>query len=420
MTLNKSFYFKLLIFGILIILLSKHSIADDIFNKDGSTINGAWFGTAITAVLTKPINLVNSAVSPLMSNNQNMIPTIFKLLFIIEAAYTLSKIYLEGNYQSIFSTMVTRCFFGAVFLTFVGPNHYYFSIPTEIVKFAMGGTASTWSVSNIGTAATGLITGIFKPWVDHVTGPAAAMSQAFNTSSGLAASIGAFMVIFAGSIAIWIGYFLLVIIAFTMILKFIEMAIGIAICVFLLALKGSSATGSYFDKAMKYIVTVAFDLGIIALVSKLGTELLTSAHYDKQPVMSLFAGLFALIIWMALWKVSGKIGKGISTGSPQVTMSDASSVIQSAVQVGGAVAAVGSLAAMGAGIVGGAAAGAVGGAAAGAKAGGIGAAIKGAVSGVASGGAKGFSMAKTATSKAGSKAGGAAAGASGNAMTGKF
>lgn len=418
MTLNKYFYYKLFIFAALLALFSKHSFAADFFNNDGSTINGSWFPSKIVAVLNKPVELINNAVQPLMTNNQKMVPNIFKILFIVEAAYTLSKIYLEGNYQSIFSTMVTRCFFGAVFLTFVGPNHYYFTIPTEIVKFAMG-TTSTFDISNIGSSASTLIRGIFQPWTDFVSGPAAKMSAAYNAAGGLSA-MGPFMILFAASIAIWIGYFLLVIIAFTMILKFIEMSIGIAVCVFLLSLKGSSATGSYFDKAMKYIVTVAFDLGIISLVSALGVSLLTAATYDSQPVMTLFSGLFALIIWMALWKISGKIGKGISTGSPQVTMSDASSVIQSAVQVGGAVAAVGSLAAMGAGAVGGAAAGAVGGAAAGAKAGSFGAAIKGAVSGAASGGAKGFSMAKTATSKAGSKAGGAAAGASGNAMTGKF
>lgn len=411
MTLNKTFYYKVTIFGIIILLFSTSAQAGDMFNADGSTINGAWFAGLIVAVLTKPITMVSAAIQPLMTNNQRLIPEIFKILFIIEAAYTLSKIYLEGNYQSIFSTMVTRCFFGAVFLTFINGS-YYFSIPTEIVKFAMGGAASTWSVGNIGSSATELISGVFSPWTVHVTKPAAAMSQAFNAADGIVGALGPLIILFVGSIAIWIGYFLLIIIAFTMILKFIEMSIGIAVCVFLLSLKGSSATGSYFDKSMKYIVTVAFDLGIISLISKLGKELLNSANYDQQPVMSLFGGLFALIIWMALWKISGKIGRGIATGSPQVTMSDASSVIQSAVQVGGAVAAAGSFAAIGAATLGGAAAGAAAGAASGG--------IKGAVAGAASGGAKGFSMAKKATSKAGSKAGGAAAGASGNAMNGKF
>lgn len=397
------------------LVLSLFSISAFAGGTVGTLFDGSELSKIIPDMLATPIDLVEKFMSNVRDGNKNLLLTVFGTLFILESIYTFSKHYVEGNYHGLPATLITRCFFGAVFLTFL-QGGYYFTIPQEVVQNMFGHSTSIDLSNPLVTSKTMLQT-ICNPWATFAAAwwkPAAIAYDAMGWSDGFAVLGQMFLLLF-GVLVILIGWFIVAQICFTYVMKLIEISIGLSVIIFFLALKGSKATENYFDTALKYIVTACIDLGIIALVCSLGASILLEASAGAG-LGSLFGGLFGLIIWATLFKVSTKIGAGIASGSPKVTFADSSAILQSAVQVGGSLAigtaAVGGAAAMGVGAVAGAG---IGGLSAATNGGNI---AKGIASGVISGGSKGISMGKKAVGAANkaSKAGASAnmAASSGN------
>lgn len=378
-----------------------------------TTVTASFLQEKIPEVLTTPISLVQKETAPLMEKNKSIILIIFKVLFILEACYTFAKAYIEGNYQNVVSSFITRAFFGAMFYTFISGG-FYFSIPVEVVK-NMFGSSSAINLNDPLATAKAMLTEICSPWAKFGIAYFDAAYPALVSTMGIMNAInflGQMFLMILATIIIWLGWFIVAQICFTYVMKLMEITIGLAVVIFFIGLKGSKATDSYFETALKYIVTCAIDLAILSLVSNIGDSLLNGTPATAG-FGSLISALFGLIIWMTLYKVATKIGAGIASGSPKVTYADASAVLQSVTQIGAALAGPAALMGAAGAMAGGAALGAVTGAMGGGG-------LKGALAGAGAGAQKGLSMGKSASAAVGKATGKSLGGSTLASMSGQY
>lgn len=342
-------------------------------------------GTKIKSMFdTHIVNLFKPIYSIIYSNSINYVPKIFKALFMMDIAYILSKCYLEGNYNGIATTFVTKAIFGSLALAFVSNPNYFYGIPSDVATVAFGGqsTPINFNSKTPIELMSDVISKLFNPWDKSVTSVLTAANEAYiaaqkgNFITSFFPKLMALITFYSSVVVGFLGYIIILLACFGLILKGVEFCIAIPIAVFFLALKATSVTNSYAETALKYIITATFELSLLILISNLGETLITG-NGSPQGIFDLIGCLFPLFLYVTLIKVAPSIGSGILSGSPSVKMSDAGKFLETAM-LAKAMATAMPFMVMGGG---GAIKGAIKGAVSGASDGGVMGAIKGAALG---------------------------------------
>ena len=376
--MNKKYLFFILI------IISIDSFASSSVPFTGT----AWqLGPQIKTFIESISNLFDPVWNKILSASKNYLIPIFKALFLLDAAYTIAKAYLEGNYKGIATNFVIKSFFYSTLFSFLS-NMYYFSIPAEIISKILGTEQINFNNENPLTALSKIYLEIFAPWDKAVALPISVAKDAYDTvnSLNLVGVIFCLFLLVSCIIVAIIGYLVLLLVSFGLLMKAIEFVIAVPLSVFFLAFKATKVLNSYAETSINYIITAIFDLSILLLVAKIGDKIINSSPVNGS-FIDFAVKLFPLLIYATIIKIAPKIGSGIMSGKPQVGVNDVANFVSTAVlaaTTGGAIA-IGSVAGV---------SGAAGGIAGGVKglANGEGM-MKGAISGAKSGATKGMNLA---------------------------
>lgn len=291
------------------------------------------------------VKLFKPIYSVIYGNSMHYVVDIFKALFMMDIAYILSKCYLEGNYNGIATTFVTKALFGSLAIAFVSNPNYFYGIPSDVATVAFGGQSApvNFNVKTPIEIMSDVIAGLFKPWDKAVRSVLTAANDAYkevqktsnegwnslNPFAGFFESLMAIITFYSSVVIGFLGYIIILLACFGLILKGVEFCIALPIAVFFLAFKATSITNSYSETALKYIITATFELSLLLLIANLGETLITG-NGSPTGVFELLGCLFPLFLYVTLIKVAPSIGSGILSGSPSVKMSDAGKFLETA------------------------------------------------------------------------------------------
>lgn len=328
---------KILAFILFIIFFANPSYAIDLLPR----VQPFILGPKIIEFFTNNIvNKFNPMYNIIFNNSMSFVGNAFKLLFLLDFAYTLSKCYLEGNYNGIATTFVTKAFFGSCAYAFVINPNFFYGIPSDVATVAFnnsGADSVNFTNATPMTTLAKVIGKIFSPWDKSVTSVLTAATDAYKAADDAHTwgnitdikPLVALITFYMSIVVAVIGYLLLLLASFGLILKGVEFSIALPIAVFFLAFKATSITNSYAETAIKYIITATFEFTLLIAITNMGDSLI-NGESSPQGFWDLLAALFPLFMYVTIIKIAPSIGSGILSGSPSVKMSDAGKFLETA------------------------------------------------------------------------------------------
>ncbi len=294
----------------------------------------------ISFFTTNIVDKFNPIYNIIFNNSMSYVGNVFKLLFMLDIAYVLSKCYLEGNYNGIATTFVTKAFFGSCAFAFVVNPNFFYGIPSDVANAAFSNSGAgnvNFANTTPMTTLANVVKELFTPWDNALRSVLTSANDAKKAAeadtswslSGLLTQVQALLTFYIAIVIGFVGYIILLLASFGLVLKGVEFSIALPIAVFFLAFKATGITNSYAENGLKYIITATFEFMLLVAIAKLGNSLVNN-NASPTGVFDLLARLFPLFMYVTIIKIAPSIGSGILSGSPSVKMSDAGRFLETA------------------------------------------------------------------------------------------